>query len=205
MNSLIILFLLLLSFTNMEQQKQEIIVDCNYSLSEALYGLEIPESIKSELELVDVEYYSFDNKLHKGQIVIHKKLFHDIKTIFGIIKEKEFPVAKVIPIVKYGWSDVESMKDNNSSAFNYRLVAGTKRISNHSYGQAIDINPYLNPHIKNGIYSPKGSGYSPKIPGTIYTSHFLVKEFKLLGWDWGGDWTSLKDYQHFEKKVFGVK
>ena len=187
----------------MLQQKKEVIIDCNYSISEALYGIEVPESIRVELDLVEVEYFSFDKKLHQGQIVVHNKLTDDMKKIFKLIKEKEFPVAKVIPIVKYNWSDNESMNDNNTSAFNYRLVAGTNRVSNHSYGQAIDINPFQNPHIKNGIYSPKGSKYYLKEPGTIYDNHFLVIEFKKLGWDWGGDWTSLKDYQHFDKKVFG--
>jgi len=27
----------------------------------------------------------------------------------------------------------------------------------------------------------------------------VVKTFIRLGWDWGGNWKSLKDYQHFEK------
>jgi hypothetical protein len=189
----------------MQQNKTEIIVDCNYTLTEALDGIEIPEKIRVELELVNVEYFSSDNILHRGQLVIHKKLAGEIKKIFSIIKEKKFPVSKVIPIVKYNWSDDNSMKDNNTSAFNYRLVAGTNRISNHSYGQAIDINPFQNPHIKNGVFSPKGSNYSIQTPGTIYSEHFLVEEFKKLGWEWGGDWTSIKDYQHFEKKVFGIK
>ena len=29
----------------------------------------------------------------------------------------------------------------------------------------------------------------------------LVREFKIRGWSWGGDWRSVKDYQHFEKKI----
>jgi len=29
----------------------------------------------------------------------------------------------------------------------------------------------------------------------------VVKTFKRLGWTWGGEWKSLKDYQHFEKVV----
>jgi hypothetical protein len=189
----------------MQQQIEEVIIDSSYSLNEALEGIEVPESIRVELALVDVEYFSFDKKLHRGQIVIHKKLVDDIQKIFMLIKENKFPVEKVIPIVKYNWSDNESMLDNNTSAFNYRLVAGTNRVSNHSYGQAIDINPFQNPHIKNGIYSPKGSKYSVKTSGTIYDNHFIVNEFKKLGWDWGGDWTSPKDYQHFEKKVYGKK
>lgn len=186
----------------MQIEKNEPIVDCDYTIEEALHGIVIPGEIKSQLVIISVEYYSFDDKLHKGQIVIHKKLASDIQKIFEVIKKEKFPVEKVIPIVKYNWSDNESMNDNNTSAFNYRLVAGTKRMSNHSYGQAIDINPMQNPHIKNGIYSPKGSEYKKDVPGTIYDDHIIVTEFKKLGWDWGGDWYSLKDYQHFEKKVF---
>jgi hypothetical protein len=27
------------------------------------------------------------------------------------------------------------------------------------------------------------------------------KIFKKYGWEWGGDWTSIKDCQHFEKNL----
>jgi len=30
----------------------------------------------------------------------------------------------------------------------------------------------------------------------------VVKIFKAAGWEWGGNWTSLKDYPHFQK-TFG--
>ena len=75
-------------------------MDCNFTFEEATDGLEIPSSIIKQLVLVDVEYYSFDEKLHKGQIVINKKASKDIKAIFEFIKEVRFPIAKVIPIVK---------------------------------------------------------------------------------------------------------
>ncbi|QQS38131.1 MAG: M15 family metallopeptidase [Ignavibacteriales bacterium] len=181
------------------------VIDCSFTLEQALQGSDAPDEIINQLDIVDVEYFSFDGKLHKGQLVVHKKLVNDIRKIFQLIKNEKFPVSKVIPIVKYKWSDNESMLDNNTSAFNYRLVAGTNRMSNHSYGKAIDINPFLNPHIKNDIYSPKGSEYNTEKPGTIGSNHFLVTEFKKLGWEWGGDWTSLKDYQHFEKKFTDKK
>lgn len=37
-------------------------------------------------------------------------------------------------------NDNKSMSANNTSAFNYRVISGTKKLSNHSYGLAIDIN-----------------------------------------------------------------
>lgn len=200
------IFLLAILFTTnsktagtMQSGQDKIITDCSYTLSEALAGKDIPDDIKINLRLVDVVYYSFDNRLHAGQLVVHKDLVSDIKIIFKKLKEKKFPLQEVIPVVKYGWSDEESMQANNSSAFNYRFVAGTTRLSNHSSGSAIDLNPVLNPQIINGVASPEGSEYQPGVKGTIAKDSFVVKLFKELGWEWGGDWKTRADYQHFQK------
>lgn len=181
--------------------KKQAIDDCNYSLQEALIGSAATDDIKNNLALVDVFYYSFDGKIHKGQIVIHRLLAKDILEIFDLILINKFLIAKVIPIIKYNWSDENSMDDNNTSSFNYRLVAGTKKMSNHAYGLAIDINPKLNPYIQGSHISPEGAKYDSKIPGTILSDSFLVKAFKKRGWQWGGDWITRKDYQHFEKII----
>ena len=177
----------------------KIITDSNCSLTEALSGINIPSSILKSLTIVTVYYYSFDGRLHKGQIVINKNLADDVKEIFNKIKEKKFPIEKVIPIYKYNWDDKASMKDNNTSAFNYRKVKGTKILSRHATGRAIDINPKLNPQIRNGLTVPKGSFYNKRIPGTISDTSFIVRAFLSKGWRWGGKWKHLKDYQHFEK------
>jgi len=180
----------------------EIIIDSQLTFQEAIKGTEAPDSVIKNLILLDVQYYSFDNKLHQGQIVIHKNLESDVEFIFNLIKEKKFPINKVIPIVKYNWSDNASMEDNNTSAFNYRTVAGTTRVSKHSYGIAIDFNPFQNPAVYNdGSISPKGSTYDKKAKGTITSTTFITAELKKRGWTWGGDWNSLKDYQHFEKNL----
>lgn len=177
----------------------KVVTDSHCSLKEALSGIDIPVRIRKLLTIVTVYYYSFDGRLHKGQVVINKNLAKDIKDIFSKIKEKKFPVGKVIPIYKYDWNDKASMKDNNTSAFNYRVIKGTKELSKHATGRAIDINPKLNPQIKNGIISPKGSSYKISLPGTISDSSFIVKAFLAKDWRWGGNWKHSKDYQHFEK------
>ena len=197
--SLIFVFVSMGSKMDNESLQTKVISDCNYTLSEALAGKDIPNEIKENLRLVDVYYYSFDKKLHKGQLVIHKDLVNDIKWIFDMLKEKKFPIKSVIPVVRYNWSDDQSMKANNTSAFNYRLVANTNRFSNHSTGRAIDINPWQNPQIIDGKASPKGAVYNPKIKGTISKLSIVVKLFKDRGWNWGGDWKTRTDYQHFEK------
>lgn len=182
------------------ENQHEVIIDSNLTFEESVGGLEFPEEIKNNLKLVEVFYYSLDNKLHKGQIVIHKDVEKEIKEIFKQIEKSKFPVDKVIPICKYNWSDSASMADNNTSAFNYRIIKGTKKLSFHSYGIAIDINPFLNPWVKGNEFDPPYAKYKPDEPGTLTGSSEVVKLFKDRGWQWGGDWKSYQDYQHFDKE-----
>jgi peptidoglycan LD-endopeptidase CwlK len=193
--SLLTIFLLL----TVETQDDYVVIDSNISFEKAVEGISFPASILKTLVLIDVLYYSFDGKLHKGQLLIHSSLEKDIQEIFRFIKESKFPVAKVIPVSEYGWNDSLSMADNNTSAFHYRHVKGTRVLSSHSTGRAIDINPLLNPQIKNGKAYPSNSEYDPSVPGTITRNSELVELFLKKGWHWGGSWRSTKDYQHFEK------
>ena len=179
----------------------ELVLDSEFTLEEALTGQRLPASIKSNLTLVNVFYYGFDEKLHHGQLVVHKEVAEDVKEIFEIIREIHFPVEKVVPICKYKWSDEKSMHDNNTSSFNYRFISGSKILSKHASGLAIDINPKQNPYIKNDIISPASSVYDTGAKGTITADSRIVEEFKKRGWTWGGDWKSLKDYQHFQKNL----
>ncbi len=178
------------------------IVDSDMTMEEALNGTAAPAEIIEKLELITVEYYSFDNKLHSGQLIMHRSLVSDIIQLFDLMKEDKFPIAKCIPIVKYDWSDSASMADNNTSGFNYRFVAGTKNLSNHAKGMAIDINPVQNPAVyNNGNISPQGAKYNTKARGTILDDSEYTKFLVGKQWRWGGVWTSVKDYQHFDKPL----
>ena len=154
-----------------------------------------------DLTVIEVEYLSFDGKVHKGQLAVHRELAEDIRGVFKLLITEKFPVQSVIPISdeRYLWDDTLSTNQNNTSAFNYRFVRNTSNMSNHSDGRAIDINPRLNPYIVDGRAFPAHSSYNPNIPGTILSVSKLVGYFKKLGWQWGGDWETNPDYQHFEK------
>ncbi|MFA5300764.1 MAG: M15 family metallopeptidase [Lutibacter sp.] len=181
------------------------IVDSNITLSEALRKY-APSKFKRNQKLVEVLYYSFDGKVHQGQLVVDKRLVKDIQEIFQVALENKFPIGSVIPIssakfFKEGkWNeDDQSMMANNTSAFNYRTAAGSKKLSKHAYGFAIDINPVQNPYIRGAIVLPFNAVYDESIAGTLGSNSPIVKCFIRLGWTWGGNWKSLKDYQHFEK------
>jgi hypothetical protein len=170
------------------------------TLDQALAGKEIPQYIKENLVLIDVEYWSFDAREKVGQLVIHRELAAEVKVIFAEIKAARFPIEKIIPVVAYDWSDDASMEDNNSSTFNYRNIVGGENLSQHAFGRAIDINPRQNPYVKGDIVLPQNAVYSPNIPGTIVSGDAVVEAFVKRGWDWGGNWRQLKDWQHFEKR-----
>jgi peptidoglycan L-alanyl-D-glutamate endopeptidase CwlK len=183
-----------------EQYGAAPIIDSRMTFREAINGTKAPTEVVRDLCLLDVRYYSFDGMLHQGQLVVHKDIKADVVEIFRLIERLRFPVNKAVPIVAYGWSDDASMADNNASAFNYRTVAGTKRLSRHACGLAVDINPFRNPVVYNsGRISPQGAVYRPGDPGVLTTGHPVVEEFLKRGWQWGANFKSMKDYHHFDK------
>jgi hypothetical protein len=193
----ILAFFMLLSAK--EIQNDGVIIDSDISFEQAIAGTKAPKEIIEQLCIINVDYYSLDNKLHRGQLVINKKVKTDIIDIFRIMRELKFPVNKVIPIVKYDWNDDASMLDNNTSSFCYRTIAGTNRPSKHAQGFAIDINPFFNPvEHKDGTMNPRGAKHNPKVAGTFTAEHPIVKEFKSRGWRWGGEFSSYKDNHHFD-------
>jgi peptidoglycan LD-endopeptidase CwlK len=206
---LLMLFLLLAGFVfaqNIGTLKHPII-DSRMSKQAAFDGLDpnCPKEIRKRQKIVKLKYYSFDGKVHKGQLVIDKSLVKDIKKVFKFALAEKFPIQSVIPISqpdfrKNGrWDDDLSMIANNTSAFNYREKTGGGSLSNHAHGRAIDINTVQNPYIKGKILLPPNGSYQPNTAGTFTVDNPIVKKFIEFGWDWGGNWINLKDYQHFEK------
>ena len=178
----------------------EIVIDSRMIFAEALTGTTAPPEVISALRLLKVSYYSFDGKLHRGQLVLHKAVEEDIREIFRLIETARFPVAKVIPIVRYHWSDDASMAGNNSSAFNYRFVQGTERLSHHALGRAVDINPCQNPVIyKDGRINPPGAVYHSDKAGALSEASPIVQAFLSRGWQWGAHFKTVKDHHHFQK------
>ncbi len=137
-----------------------------------------------------------------GNLVVHKDLANEVVEIFKEIYDAKFPIANIDLVDKYNADDNLSMINNNTSAFNYRLIYGTSRLSNHSTGKAIDINPLFNPHVVNGVVYPvEGSAYIDRAineKGMIHEGDAVYNAFIKRGWIWGGHWKN-PDYQHFEK------
>jgi D-alanyl-D-alanine carboxypeptidase len=164
-----------------------------------------PAPIKLEdLAYLKITYFGFDGKPHLGCMIVHKKVAKEVLEIFQGLYRAKFPIEKIALIDDYGADDNRSMSANNSSALCVRPLTGEKHgFSRHSYGLAIDINPLQNPYVKGKTVSPAaGKNYLDRTKprqGMIIKGDVCYNAFIARGWQWGGEWKSLKDYQHFEK------
>ena len=156
----------------------------------------IKELVDKDIVKVTVNYLDFNREIKSGIIEVHKSVADEVVKIFDEIKESGFIIEKIRTIDNYNYSDEESVKDNNSSGYNFRFVAGTSKLSDHAVGLAIDINPALNPWVHPSALNI--FTYDPTVEGTIVAGDDVCKIFEKYGWSWGGDWKN-PDYQHFFK------
>ena len=162
-----------------------------------------------DLRYVVLQYVDFNNDPQTGEMIVNKAIAQDVVEIFYELFENGYQIESIKLVDEFGGDDTASMLANNTSSFNYRVVEGTTRLSNHALGRAIDLNPFYNPYItynKDGStnISPVGSeAYADRtisFPYKIDENDLAYKLFKAHGFTWGGNWNSCKDYQHFEKK-----
>lgn len=162
---------------------------------------------REDLRYVHVRHMGFDGEAKDGELVVNKAIADDVLAIFAELYKADYPIEKVRLVDEYDADDEASMSDNNSSAFNFRFISHTTRISKHGLGMAVDINTRYNPYVKTvdgklSIEPANGADYvdrSKDFPHKIDHEDLCYKLFKEHGFTWGGDWTHSKDYQHFER------
>ena len=164
----------------------------------------------ADLRYVHIIHYDFDGNLAEGELICHNSIAEDLVEIFYDLYASEYQIEKVTLIENYNGDDTASMADNNTSCFNYRVVDGTKSLSKHALGLAIDINPLYNPYIR---YDKKGGQTVSPVEGEAYADRTVSFPYKIdpddlcyrlfteHGFTWGGNWNSSKDYQHFQKAL----
>lgn len=157
-----------------------------------------------DLSYLRVKHYDLTHTVREGELIVNRRLAEEVLEIFAELFDNEYEIEKIRLVENYGADDDLSMADNNSSAFNYRVVSGTQTVSAHGYGRAIDINPLYNPYIVGDkIMPPNGAPYadrSKQFPYKIDENDLCYKVFTRRGWRWGGHWKTQKDYQHFYKE-----
>jgi hypothetical protein len=162
---------------------------------------------RQDLRHIRVLHWDYDKKIHAGELVCNKKIADKLVSIFRQLFEQRYPIERMVLPEEYDADDEKQMRANNTSCFCYRPIAGSSKLSKHSLGLAIDINPLYNPYykvLKDGtrfvqpatakIYCNRKATF----PYKIDHKDLCYRLFKANGFQWGGDWRSSKDYQHFE-------
>ena len=141
-------------------------------------------------------------------MVCNKAIAEDLLEIFQELYRQRYPIERMRLIDDYDADDERSMQDNNSSSFCYRVVEGSTKLSKHAQGMAVDVNTLYNPCVrkrKDGTVlvqpstAKRYTNRSRKFPYKIVEGDLMFRLFTERGFQWGGHWKSLKDYQHFEK------
>jgi len=156
----------------------------------------------NDLRLLKVRHWGFDNRVHRGRLVVHEDSARGMVRVLRNLFRHKFKIRRMRLVDAYGADDHRSMAADNTSAFNCRFVSGTERWSEHAYGHAIDVNPIENPYADSDGYvsPPAGAPYldrSQRAKGLIHRGGNVVRAFAAIGWEWGGYWDWPKDYQHF--------
>jgi hypothetical protein len=154
----------------------------------------------ADLRYVTVTYRDFDGAAATGELVVHADVADGVVAVFGELFAQGYPIRSMRLVDDFGGSDDASMAADNTSAFNCRPISRGTGWSEHAYGRAIDLNPVENPYVRDGLVLPaEGVPFAsrPDAPGVVHAGDAVVRAFAAHGWQWGGDWSSPVDYQHF--------
>ena len=169
-------------------------------------GVSYPDDAEvklSDLRFLRLSYVDFEGVDQIGELVCNQAIADDLLAIFKALYEARYPIRSIRLIDDFGGDDIASMEADNTSCFNYRVVAGTKTLSKHARGMAVDINPLENPCVRSaGVSPPGGATFADRsraFPHKIDRDDLCCRLFLERGFTWGGSWRTVKDYQHFEK------
>lgn len=170
-----------------------------------------------DLRYLKVVHINFDNQIQVGEIIVNAALAEEFLRIFEELFVSGYQIKQMHLVDNY-WTidgdktDTASINVDNTSAFNYRLATSSSHLSQHAYGCAIDLNPLENPYVtydSNGnakTYHENAQEY--KENRTEDEPHVITHEdiaYQIFhdehGFEWGGDWSNPKDFQHFQKKI----
>ena len=154
-----------------------------------------------DLAYVTVAFWGFDGQPHTGELLVGSAAASDIVAVLEQLHRARFPIEEMRVVTRADLEARPTGDGNNTTAFVCRPVTGGTSFSEHAYGLAIDINPFLNPYQRDDLVLPELAGHyldrDLGQDGMIVGGDVVVEAFSAIGWAWGGNWRSLKDYQHF--------
>ena len=157
----------------------------------------------TDLSWIRLTFFGFDGRRHTGELLVNRSVADDLVEVFRTLYAEQIPIEEM-RITRADELDAPPTGDgNNTGAFACRPTTGATSYSQHAYGLAIDVDPFQNPYVKGDLVLPElASSYLDRDrlrPGMIEPDGAVVRAFAAIGWEWGGAWRTLKDYQHFSQ------
>ncbi|MGH3984262.1 MAG: M15 family metallopeptidase, partial [Pseudonocardiaceae bacterium] len=154
-----------------------------------------------QLRYLTMSFHGFDGRVHTGEMVVNADVAEAVVGIFQRLFAAGFPIEEM-RVTAAPELDLPPTGDgNNTSAFVCRQIRGQVRWSAHSYGLAIDLNPFHNPYILGDLVVPElASAYLDREwqrPGMVLRGDPAMTAFEAAGWTWGGWWSAPVDFMHF--------
>lgn len=104
---------------------------------------------RSELRYLRVLHRNLAGKTLLGELVCNEAICGDLLDIFRVLYDASYPIERMVLIDEYDAQDGPSMRANNSSAFNFRFVAGTGGALQPQPGHGRRHQPALQPLCQN--------------------------------------------------------
>ncbi|MBW2557351.1 MAG: M15 family metallopeptidase [Deltaproteobacteria bacterium] len=157
-----------------------------------------------QLAYLQISYWGFDDKPHIGELIVNNAIAENTVATFKELFEIRFPIESMKLRNVYYRNPGDPSEKNNSSAFNYRKdEQSPKKLSTHSYGIAIDLNPFYNPSpVAGGKVDPEGAEkyLNRKLhhKGMIHEGDTVFQIMTKHGWASGEYFHKGADPMHFE-------
>jgi D-alanyl-D-alanine carboxypeptidase len=155
----------------------------------------------ADLRYVTVGFRGFDGLAHTGELLVNARAADKLVTVFGRLFAAGFPIERMRISSLAELNAPPTGDTNTTESFACRPVRGQTAWSQHAYGLAVDVNPFQNPYHKGQVVLPElATAYLDRAearPGMVQPGGPAVQAFTAIGWHWGGNFRSLKDYMHF--------
>ncbi|WP_370325143.1 M15 family metallopeptidase, partial [Euzebya sp.] len=156
---------------------------------------------RDDLRYVTVSFWGFDERPHTGEMIVHASWAEEVVDIFGQLFDARYPIEEMRIVSAEELDGTPTGDGNDTTAFVCRPTRGSTNWSQHAYGLAVDVNPFINPYRRGDRILPELAGAyldrAHERPGMLDETSVAVRAFDAIGWGWGGRWSSLIDYMHF--------
>lgn len=156
---------------------------------------------RDELRYVTVTFWGFDERPHTGELLVHHSAAEQLVGVFETLYEARFPIEEMRIVAPDELDAPPTGDGNNTTSFVCRPGVGGATWSEHAFGLAVDVNPFHNPYVRGELVLPELAGAyvdrDDHRPGMIQPGDVVTGAFADIGWGWGGNWRSSRDWMHF--------